>query len=188
VSGGILSGPEILWEVNHGDIQIDPFEPGNLNPASIDLRLGSTALAISNAEFLMDVKIAQPDDDYLRIEIGPTGIILSPDYFYLMHTLEHIGTLKYVPVLDGKSSIGRLGVSVHETAGYGDPGFRGQYTLEVRCFRPTKLYAGMRICQMRFHTLVGTPRDYAQIGNYRGVFAEGPVISQVHMQFEEKKK
>lgn len=188
-AGGILSGEEIREAFVRKEIEIDPFEPNNLNPASIDLRLGPSVLYMGANQGNIDVKKAQMiSRDYEAKEIGSTGILLWPYNLYLMHTVERVCTHRYVPVLDGKSSLGRLGVSVHETAGYGDPGFNGQYTLEVRVFRPTRVYAGMRFCQMRFHTLVGSCDDYARHGNYVGGAAQGPVISLVHRQFQEKKK
>lgn len=84
-------------------------------------------------------------------------LTLEPRKLYLLHTAERVSTKAFVPVLDGKSSIGRLGICIHLTAGYGDPGFDGQYTLEVTCVIPVRIYAGMRFCQMRFHTMVGEP-------------------------------
>jgi dCTP deaminase len=84
-------------------------------------------------------------------------------------------------VLDGKSSLGRLGVSVHATAGFGDPGFDGQWTLEVTCVLPVRLYAGMRVAQVRFHAVQGEVQQYA--GNYVE-HATGPVASRSWRQFK----
>jgi dCTP deaminase len=107
---------------------------------------------------------------------------LEPNVGYLMHTIERVHTKKYVPVLDGKSSIGRLFMKVHETAGYGDAGFDGQYTLEVTVVHPLRVYPGMRIAQMRFHTILGEVQKlYA--GNYTGEAAKGPVPSRAWRQF-----
>ena len=104
-----------------------------------------------------------------------------------MHTVERIHTKKYVPVLDGKSSIGRLFMKIHETAGYGDPGFNGQYTLEVTVVHPLRVYAGMRVAQMRFHSICGeVEKPYN--GNYVGDAARGPVASRAYKQFQKKKK
>ncbi len=101
-----------------------------------------------------------------------------------MHTEERIHTNVYVPVLDGKSTIGRLFVSIHETAGFGDVGFNGQFTLEVTCTHPVILYPGMRIGQIRFHTVCGeVGKAYDQTGKYKGELAEGPVPSQSHRMF-----
>lgn len=115
--------------------------------------------------------------------IGPEGWILKPGVGYLMHTFERIHTTKFVPVLDGKSSIGRLFVTVHVTAGYGDPYFNGQYTLEVVAVHPIRVYAGMRIAQIRFHTICGDIVQYK--GNYLGEDAKGAVASKSWNQFNQ---
>jgi dCTP deaminase len=114
------------------------------------------------------------------------GWLLKPGIGYLMHTAERVTTKRYVPVLDGKSSIGRLFITAHVTAGYGDPGFDGQYTLEVVATHPVLVYPGMRFCQMRFHTPVGEILDYQHRGHYQGQASMGPVPSMAHRQFEEK--
>lgn len=116
--------------------------------------------------------------------ISDKGWVLLPGILYLMHTRERIYTERYVPILDGKSSIGRLGVVVHLTAGYGDPGFDGQYTLEVTTVHPVRVYAGMRFCQMRFHSLIGDHISYKDKGHYKGEDACGPVASKAFTQFE----
>lgn len=115
------------------------------------------------------------------------GWLLKPGIGYLMHTAERICTEEFVPVLDGKSSLGRLFMTAHVTAGYGDPGFDGQYTLEVVVTQPVVVYPGMRFCQIRFHTLVGRRRDYKKNGgHYVGELAAGPVPSMSWKQFEEQ--
>jgi len=116
------------------------------------------------------------------------GWLLKPGIGYLMHTAERVWTTKYVPVLDGKSSLGRLFMTAHVTAGYGDPGFNGQYTLEVVVTQPVIVYPGMRFCQMRFHTYVGKHLHYEQTGHYVGAAAEGPVPSMSWKQFEEQQR
>lgn len=192
--GGILSDVEIARAVKYGDIEIEPFNPAQLNPVSYDLTLGDEVAvysewiqsegtwdSLSPRSFEIDVK-AEPR--VIRSNIDPArGLGLNPGVGYLMHTIERIHTKKFVPVLDGKSSLGRLFIKVHETAGYGDPGFSGQYTLEVTVQHPLRIYAGMRIAQMRFHTIVGVvEKPYA--GNYTGETARGPVASRAWRQFK----
>ena len=111
--------------------------------------------------------------------------MLMPGVGYLMHTAERVCTNKYVPVLDGKSSLGRLFVMVHVTAGYGDAGFDGQYTLEVLVHFPVIVYPGMRFCQMRFMEIKGDPVSYQRTGHYVGDKALGPVGSLVHKQLKK---
>jgi dCTP deaminase len=176
----ILSGKEILRQVELGNIGIDPFVRENVNPASVDLTLGR-GITVYNDDEIHNTKEPYATKQYYIIE----AIDLLPGQLYLMHTVERVWTEKFVPVLDGKSSIGRLGVQIHLTAGFGDPGFRGQYTLEVVTHRAVRLYAGMRICQMRFHELVGEVENYQTRGHYVGE-QQGPVPSMVHKQFEDK--
>lgn len=183
----ILSGKYIHSEVEMGNIEITPFAPHHLNPASYDLTLGEDFATynewVSRGEVtktVHDVKIPHKGVTFFRI-LGD-GVVLLPGVGYLMHTRERVRTDKYVPVIDGKSSIGRLFVQVHVTAGYGDPGFDGQYTLEVVVTHPIRLYAGMRIAQVRFHTIVGDVEEYA--GNYTGEAAMGPVPSKAWKQFQ----
>ena len=182
--GGILGDSEIKRAIACGDIEIDPFEPAHVNPASVDLTLGDEVVTYVGASgvVILDAK-AEPLT--VKRRMPAAGFDLFPFVGYLMHTRERIFTRKYVPVLDGKSSVGRLFMSVHETAGFGDPGFDGQYTLEVTVVHPLRVYPGMQIAQMRFHTIVGeVEKPYA--GNYTGEAAKGPVASRCYRQFLSK--
>ena len=177
---GILTGPEIQRQVEIGGIKISPWDPELVNPASVDLRLGHE-IATYRTPFSLDCR----RELSMLIEDGSIpndGYVLKPGALYLMHTRQRVWTDRFVPVLDGKSSIGRLGICVHLTAGYGDPGFDGQYTLEVTTVYPVRIYAGMRFCQMRFHTMEGEPMLYQ--GNYTGEHSTGPVPSRVWKQFK----
>jgi dCTP deaminase len=177
----ILGGKEIERAIARGDIEVDPYEPAHLNPVSLDLRLGKRFAVYLGAhidEVELDCKTSSFCHEY---DIPADGLRLHPGTLYLMHTVERVKTTRYVPVLDGKSSIGRLGVFVHVTAGFGDPGFDGQYTLEVLVTYPTRVYAGMRFCQIRFHTIEGEAKLYE--GNYTGEASMGPVPSKIWKQF-----
>ncbi len=196
---GILTGKYIEREVNYGGIIIEPFDRTCLNPASVDLHLGGEVAVYDIGSYshhgLVQVLLendgvldAKKENSVQRFTIPKDGLVLRPGTLYLMHTLERVCTKAYVPVLDGKSSIGRLGIKVHETAGYGDPGFDGQYTLEVTCVHPVRIYAGMRFCQMRFHTMLGEVELYGHRSNYTGVLAQGPVPSRSFKQFENDAK
>ncbi|HEY8094879.1 MAG TPA: hypothetical protein VIE65_02140 [Methylobacter sp.] len=131
---------------------------------------------------IIDAKKKNPVQRYRMNK--ETGFLLKPGIGYLMHTAERIRTDNFVPILDGKSSIGRLFIAIHITAGFGDPGFNGQYTLEVTAIHPVIIYPGMKFCQIRFHTIVGDVRSYKQSGNYQGDFACGPVESRSWRMFE----
>jgi dCTP deaminase len=186
MTGGILTDLAIRAAVDAGDIVIDPFDPEQLNPASYDLRLGTEvvvydAAAIKDAVGHFDPKRELP---VLRFPIDGNGIVFKPGIGYLLHTAERIATMKYVAVLDGKSSLGRLFVQVHATAGYADPGWDGQLTLELTTMYPIRLYAGMRIAQIRFHTMHGEVGKLYS-GNYTGETSRGAVASRAWKQFEK---
>lgn len=178
-SGGILSGIEILKYMKEGRIKIDPFEESHLNPTSVDLTLGESVTQYL-IEGILDVKTA-PRTKITKI--GPDGIVLQANQGYLMHTQETVWTDSTAIVVDGKSSLGRLFISVHETAGFIDPGFHGQVTLEVAPLYSIRVYAGMRFCQVRFHPIVGDVTLYR--GHYVGSTAKGAVPSMVHQQMRE---
>jgi len=94
--------------------------------------------------------------------IPEEGMILQPNILYLASTVEYTKTLRHVPILHGKSSLARLGLYIHITAGYGDVGFAGHWTLELCCVQPIKIYAGMKIAQICYHDISEMPyTDYA---------------------------
>lgn len=197
----ILAGTKIQAEVEAGNITIDPFEPKHLNSASLDLTLGDDVTVYEDMTYLdclngwksdrpfdgrglQTLTDARPLDvkeppAVRRFKIPKDGWIIRPGVGYLMHTNERIATDKYVPEIDGKSSLGRLFLWVHVTAGLGDPGFDGQYTLEVTSLFPIRLYPGMRVCQMRFYCVEGDPVNYQKIGHYVGDKAKGAVPSEI---------
>lgn len=197
----ILTGLEIEKQIAEKRITIDPFDPRCVNPVSVDFRLGRQVAVYFNQ---VDVHVTSrgivtrptPDlgldldakaaNSVTTFNIPGAGLVIVPGVLYLMCTQEVVSTMHYVPVLDGKSSIGRLGIKVHETAGYCDPGFHGQVTLEVTCVQPVRIYAGMRFCQMRFHTMEGELAPYGgHSSNYKGATAQGPVASMSWRQFEQ---
>ncbi len=193
----ILSGPEILRQIKLGNIRIDPFDVKKVNPASFDLTLGDQVAVYESAVNVRGQSSIglnlQPklggiwldtarNERVLKYKLSSEGWVLKPDIGYLMHTAETVWTKSYVPVLDGKSSIGRMFIKVHETAGYGDPNFDGQYTLEVTAVHPVIVYPGMRIAQIRFHAIEGELSLYD--GNYKNENARGPVPSRVWAQIQ----
>lgn len=203
-SAGILSDSSIIRAVTDKQIEIDPFEIDRVNPASYDLTLGdevkvyaswvgeTTLATTENQDGTHLVRLVRRVDEELDSKVEPKtrsftiderGWVLRPGILYLMHTRETVWTESYVSVIDGKSSIGRLGICVHLTAGYGDPGFRGQYTLEVTSLHRVRVYAGMRIAQIRFHTISGQVQSVYH-GNYTGKRARGPVASRAWRQFD----
>jgi dCTP deaminase len=150
----ILTGPEIRRRLD-SDIIIDPFDVRQLNPNSYNLRLHDEILMYE--EIVLDMR--RPNR-YRRHHIPPEGLVLSPNKLYLGRTLERTETYNLVPMLEGRSSIGRLGLFVHVTAGFGDIGFRGFWTLEMYAVQPVRIYAGVPICQIFYHTVEGEIEEY----------------------------
>ena len=151
----ILTGSEIQARLGT-DIAIEPFNPAQLNPNSYNLTLHNELLVYE--EIVLDMR--RPNR-YRRYEIPPEGLVLSPNQLYLGRTIERTETHNLVPMLEGRSSIGRLGLFVHVTAGFGDVGFCGFWTLEMFAVQPIRVYSGVEIAQIFYHTLEGAVREYA---------------------------
>jgi dCTP deaminase len=165
----ILTGPEIADSVADGRVRIDPFDPGLVNPNSYNVRLGGTLLVYT--EPVID---AHGENPTRRIRVPDGGFVLQPDELYLGHTMERVGSDQYVPLLFGRSSVGRLGLFVEITAPIGDIGFHGQWTLMLSAVRPLRVYPGMRIGQIMFFVSLG------EVDLYRGKYqaSQGPQASR----------
>jgi len=150
----ILSGKTIEAKLGH-DIIIEPYNQEQLNPNSYNLRLHQDLLVYDNA--VLDMK---QQNTAQKITIPEEGLQLEKDKLYLGRTLEFTETHNYVPMLEGRSSIGRLGLFVHITAGFGDVGFSGFWTLEMFCVQPIRIYAGVEICQIFYHAIEGKHEEY----------------------------
>jgi dCTP deaminase len=151
----ILSGHEIRNELGR-NIVIDPFDEARLNPNSYNLSLHDELLTYE--ELVLDMRKA---NRVRRVQIPPEGLVLSPNQLYLGRTVERTETHNLVPMIEGRSSIGRLGLFVHVTAGFGDVGFCGFWTLEMFAVQPVKIYAGVSICQIFYHQIAGEFNAYA---------------------------
>jgi dCTP deaminase len=151
----ILSGDEIASRLV-GDILLDPFDPANLNPNSYNLTLHDELLTYE--EVVLDMRQA---NRVRRTTIPPEGLVLQPQQLYLGRTRERTETHNLVPMIEGRSSVGRLGLFVHVTAGFGDVGFCGYWTLEMFAVQPVRVYAGVPICQIFYHQLLGEIREYS---------------------------
>jgi dCTP deaminase len=151
----ILSGHEIRSRLGR-DILIDPFDESRLNPNSYNLSLHDELLVYE--EVVLDMRKSNRVD---RIAIPSEGLVLAPNQLYLGRTAERTETHNLVPMIEGRSSIGRLGLFVHVTAGFGDVGFAGYWTLEMFAVQPVKIYPGVPICQIFFHQIVGDITEYA---------------------------
>ncbi|MEX2307407.1 MAG: dCTP deaminase [Pirellulales bacterium] len=151
----ILSGQAIRERLG-SDIIIEPFEESQLNPNSYNLTLHNELMVYE--ELMLDMAKA---NRVRRIEIPAEGLVLSPLQLYLARTAERTVTHNLVPQIEGRSSVGRLGLFVHVTAGFGDVGFSGYWTLEMFAVHQVRIYPGVPICQIVYHEICGEIEEYA---------------------------
>jgi dCTP deaminase len=151
----ILADKEILREIEEGNIIVDPFDPTCLGTNSYDVHLGKYL-----AVYQDDVLDARKHNTVRDIEIPDEGIVLQPGILYLGVTEEYTETHSHVPFLEGKSSVGRLGIDIHATAGKGDVGFCNNWTLEISCVQPVRVYHGMPIGQLIYFEVKGDIENY----------------------------
>lgn len=157
----ILTGSAIAEEIAQKRIVIEPFNPEQVNPNSYNLRLGDKLLVYKNS--ILDMR---RDNPVQEIKIPQEGLYLNPGVLYLGETEEYTETPHHVPHIEGRSSVGRLGMQVHVTAGFGDVGFKGKWTLEITVVHPLKVYAGTCVCQISYETPYGKIIPYS--GKYSG--------------------
>ncbi|MHB8899333.1 MAG: dCTP deaminase [Thermoguttaceae bacterium] len=151
----ILSGEEIRAQLGT-NIVIDPFREAQLNPNSYNLTLHDELMVYEEVE--LDMRKA---NRVRRLTIPADGMVIQPNQLYLARTVERTETRNFVPMIEGRSSIGRLGLFVHVTAGFGDVGFRGYWTLEMFAIQPIRIYHGVPICQIFYHDVRGVITEYA---------------------------
>jgi dCTP deaminase len=151
----ILSGHQIKKQLGE-NLVIDPFNESHLNPNSYNLTLHNELMVYE--EVVLDM--CKPNR-VRRITIPPEGLVLSPSQLYLGRTVERTETHNFVPMIEGRSSVGRLGLFVHVTAGFGDVGFCGYWTLEMFAVQPVRIYPGVQICQIFYHEISGSITEYA---------------------------
>jgi dCTP deaminase len=153
----ILTDKTIIDEIAARNIVIEPLIEANIGTNSVDLTLSNTLLMYTDT--ILDTR---KKNAYAPFIIPEEGIILRPNILYLASTIEYTETLRHVPIIQGKSSLGRLGLFVHVTAGFGDVNFKGHWTLELVCVQPIKIYPGMKIAQICYHDISEMPyTDYA---------------------------
>ena len=150
----ILTGKQILENIGKS-IKIEPFNESQVNPNSYNLRLHNKLLCYTESP--LDMKKL---NSYEELTIPEEGLVLEPGKLYLGRTVEKTYTDKYVPMLEGRSSVGRLGILIHATAGFGDVGFNGYWTLEISCIEPVRIYPDVEICQIYYHGIDGEYTPY----------------------------
>ncbi|MBO1752916.1 dCTP deaminase [Actinotalea sp. BY-33] len=185
----LLSDRDIRAELDSGRIQLDPYEPAMIQPSSIDVRLDKFFRLFSNHKYpFIDPALDQPDLTHL-VEADPDeAFILHPGEFVLGSTYEAVTLPDDVAArLEGKSSLGRLGLLTHSTAGFIDPGFTGHVTLELSnvATLPIKLWPGMKIGQMCFFRL-SSPSEHpygSSVYGSRYQGQRGPTASRSSTSF-----
>ncbi len=151
----ILTDKQILNAIELKEIVIEPFDRNSLGTNSYDVHLGKF-LATYNDEILD----AKKHNTIKELVIGEEGFVIQPGTLYLGVTQEYTETHNSVPFLEGKSSVGRLGIDIHATAGKGDVGFCNTWTLEISCVHPVRIYAGMPIGQLIYFRVDGEIENY----------------------------
>jgi dCTP deaminase len=151
----IFSDKKILKSLEEGQIVIEPYRKECLGTNSYDVHLSKYLAVYKDA--VLDAKKHNQIEEIL---IGEDGFVLQPGILYLGSTEEYTETHNAVPFLEGKSSIGRLGIDIHATAGKGDVGFCNYWTLEISCVHPVRVYAGMPIGQLIYFKVDGEIENY----------------------------
>ena len=146
----ILSDTEILQEIESGAILIEPYRRDCLGSNSYDVHLGRWLACYESRT--LDAKKHNKIREFI---IPDDGFELQPGTLYLGVTEEYTETHKHVPFLEGKSSVGRLGIDIHATAGKGDVGYCNTWTLEISCVQPVRVYAGMPVGQLIYFKVSG---------------------------------
>lgn len=146
----ILSDKRILEEIEKSTIKIEPFVRESLGTNSYDVHLSKHLAVYKDHE--LDAKKHNTIEHF---EIPSEGYVLHPGTLYLGVTQEYTETHNHVPFLEGKSSTGRLGIDIHATAGKGDVGFCGNWTLEISCKIPVRVYEGMPVGQLIYFPVEG---------------------------------
>ncbi len=190
----VLSDRDIRAAMQAGRVRVDPYDPSCLQPSSVDLHLDREFRVFRNNRYpYIDVRQAQPDlTEIVAIE-DDEPFILHPGEFVLGQTLEWVELPDdLVARLEGKSSLGRLGLLIHSTAGYVDPGWKGNLTLELSNVAnlPIALYCGMKIGQISFFKMsspVERPYGSKELGSkYQG--QSQPTASEYYRDFEGSRR
>jgi dCTP deaminase len=177
----ILTDNMILEEIKNGNIVIEPFQRECLGTNSYDVHLGKW-LSLYEEEILD----AKAHNKIKMMEIPDEGFLLIPSKLYLGVTEEYTETRNYVPFLEGKSSVGRLGIDIHATAGKGDAGFCNHWTLEISVKQPVRIYKGMPVGQLIYFEIKGkidTSYDMKESAKYNKR-SEFPMESMMFKNFK----
>lgn len=158
----MLSGEAIIEEIEKGNIVIKPFDKESVGPNNYSVHIGNELLIYEN-----DILECKKKSKTRKIIIPEEGYILRPGELYLSRTTEYTESNHFVPLLCGRFSLASLGVMIHITAGFGDNGFKGTWTLEICCVKPVKIYPNMKVGELCYFPVVG-PENIKYQGKYLG--------------------
>jgi dCTP deaminase len=179
----VIADKKIKKAVKKGDIVIEPYDEARIGTNSYDVTLGPV-LAIYTDKIL-DVK-RPPNVKYF--DIPDDGFVLQPNELYLGSINEYIESPKYLPWIDGRSSAARLGIGIHITAGRGDVGYKGYFTLEITAIKPIRIYKDIRIGQLTFFKTTKPKVLYCDKPNANySDFSKLPVPSKMWKTYAPKK-
>lgn len=172
----MLNNKAIQEEILRGAIYVDNSE-NNICQNCINLTLGNTIKVYDTPA--LDVT---KDSQVLEMVIPPEGLILKPNELYIARTWEFTSTYGFVPMLAGTDDLAALGMEIHITAGFGDNGFEGTWTLEIVCANPTRVYPNMLVCQIYYNPLIGNANKL-----YRGKYFKQvePTASRLYEEYEK---
>ena len=175
----VLADKRIKEEITNGNIIISPFDEKYLNPNSVDLTLNPIGKIYDSA--ILDVRKENTTTDFI---IPEEGYVLQPGKVYLYACNEKIGVKgNLCAKVEGKSSLGRLGLFVHVTAGWIDAGFQGSLVLELVASQPIKIYPNMKICQIAFYQTTEVETNYGNVQGSKYMNQEGVVASKMYKNF-----
>lgn len=175
----ILADKRIKEEIANGNIIISPFDEKYLNPNSVDLTLNPIFRVYTSN--VLDVK---QDNQSIALEMAEEGFVLNPGSVYLYACNEKIGIKGNLAAkVEGKSSLGRLGLFIHVTAGWIDSGFQGSLVLELVATQPIRVYPNMKICQIAFYETTEVETGYDKKAGSKYMNQEGVVASKMHKNF-----
>ncbi len=172
----MLSGMEIMNQIKEGNIVIKPFDKKNIGPNSYYIHMTNELKVYEE-----DVLECKKENKTKTIIIPEEGYVLRPGELYLGRTVEYTEVENYVPILSGCLSLASLGVTIHITAGFGDNGFKGTWTLEICCVRPVRIYPNMKVGHICYFPLVGNGKIKYK-GKYLGQI--DTTASRIHKDFE----
>ena len=188
----VLTGLEILNQIQKGNIEISDFDKKRLNPNSYNLRLHNELKVYNNNTTTMTYQDDPRYQDFVILDMkkqNPTrtviipedGFVLWPNIIYLGRTVEMTKTVGFCPQIEGRSSIARLGVDIHKTAGWGDDGFENYWTLEIVATHPVRIYPFVEFCQIIYMKTFGDATM-----KYKGKYQKTEKIdeSKIYKEFE----